>query len=124
MSDSDLDISNKSGSEGGSSPRRSSARPSDEGSDSDGSVQKRRPSDSELSDNESVRSGRSPSVRSGRSHSGGSENESHPASHSADSDRESAKASDNEASGNESEPAASNNEGSERGSYVGSDDSD
>ncbi|CAI5763414.1 polymerase-associated CTR9 homolog [Podarcis lilfordi] len=131
MSDSDSDNSNKSGSEGGS-PRRSSARPSDEDSDSDGSARKRRRSESEQSDNESVRSGRSPSVRSGRSqsvqsgrsHSGGSENESRPASHSADSDRDSDRASDHGGSGNESEPEASNNEGSERGSYGGSDDSD
>nr|XP_028587203.1 RNA polymerase-associated protein CTR9 homolog [Podarcis muralis] len=139
MSDSDSDNSNKSGSEGGS-PRRSSARPSDEDSDSDGSARKRRRSESEQSDNESVRSGRSPSVRSGRSpsvrsgrspsvqsgrsHSGGSENESRPASRSADSDRDSDRASDHGGSGNESEPEASNNEGSERGSYGGSDDSD
>ncbi|XP_044282068.1 RNA polymerase-associated protein CTR9 homolog [Varanus komodoensis] len=119
LSDSDSDNSNKSGSEGGS-PRRSSARPSEEDSDSDGSARKRRRSDSEVSDNESVRSGRSQSVQSGRSHSGGSENESRPASRSADSDR----VSDNQGSGNESEPEASNNEGSERGSYGGSDDSD
>ncbi|KAJ6665101.1 hypothetical protein lerEdw1_005332 [Lerista edwardsae] len=123
MSDSDSDNSNKSGSEGGS-PRRSSARPSDEDSDSQGSAPKRRRSDSEPSDNESVRSGRSPSVQSRRSGSGGSENESRPASHSADSDRDSDRASDNEGSVNESEPEASNNEGSERGSYGGSDDSD
>uniref|UniRef100_A0A0B8RTW5 RNA polymerase-associated protein CTR9 homolog n=1 Tax=Philothamnus irregularis TaxID=1899461 RepID=A0A0B8RTW5_9SAUR len=115
VSDSDLDNSNKSGSEGGS-PRRSSARPSDEDSDSDGSVRKRRQSDSEQSDNESVQSGRSPS--------GGSENESRPASRSADSDRDSERVSDNEGSANESEPEASNNEASERGSYHGSDDSD
>ncbi|XP_061466397.1 RNA polymerase-associated protein CTR9 homolog [Rhineura floridana] len=127
MSDSDLDNSNKSGSEGGS-PRRCSARPSDEDSDSDGSTRKRRRSESEQSDNESVRSGRSQSMQSGRSHSGGSENESRPASHSADSDRDSDRASDRASdhggSGNESEPEASNNEGSERGSYGGSDDSD
>uniref|UniRef100_A0A8D0DPK0 RNA polymerase-associated protein CTR9 homolog n=1 Tax=Salvator merianae TaxID=96440 RepID=A0A8D0DPK0_SALMN len=123
MSDSDSDNTNKSGSEAGS-PRRSSARPSDNDSDSDGSARKRRRSDSEQSDNESVRSVRSQSVRSGRSHSGGSENESHPASHSADSDRDSDRVSDNGGSGNESEPEASNNEGSERGSYGGSDDSD
>lgn len=132
MSDSDLDNSNKSGSEG-ASPRRSSARPSDEDSDSDGSARKRRRSDSEQSDNESVRSGRSQSVRSGRSQSvqsgrsrsGGSENESRPASRSADSERDSDRASDrDEGSGNESEPEASNNEASERGSYGGSDDSD
>ncbi|KAM3854285.1 RNA polymerase-associated protein CTR9 homolog [Vipera latastei] len=115
VSDSDLDNSNKSGSEGGS-PRRSSARPSDEDSDSDGSVRKRRQSDSEQSDNESVPSGRSQSV--------GSENESRPASRSADSDRDSERVSDNEGSANESEPEASNNEASERGSYRGSDDSD
>ncbi|KAH0620885.1 hypothetical protein JD844_021762 [Phrynosoma platyrhinos] len=131
MSDSDSNISNKSGSERGS-PRRSTARPSDEDSDSDGSTRKRRQSDSEQSDNESVRSGGSQSVRSGRSqsvqsersHSAGSENESRPASRSADSDRDSERASDNEGLGNESEPEASNNEGSERGSYGGSDDSD
>ncbi|XP_070619280.1 RNA polymerase-associated protein CTR9 homolog [Erythrolamprus reginae] len=116
VSDSDLDNSNKSGSEGGS-PRRSSARPSDEDSDSDGSVRKRRQTDSEQSDNESVQSGRSRSV-------GGSENESRPASRSADSDRDSERASENERSPNESEPEASNNEASERGSYHGSDDSD
>ncbi|XP_013907153.1 PREDICTED: RNA polymerase-associated protein CTR9 homolog [Thamnophis sirtalis] len=115
VSDSDLDNSNKSGSEGGS-PRRSSARPSDEDSDSDGSVRKRRPSDSEQSDNESV--------QSRRSQSAGSENESRPASRSADSERDSERVSDNEASANESEPEASNNEASERGSYHGSDDSD
>ncbi|XP_054827678.1 RNA polymerase-associated protein CTR9 homolog isoform X2 [Eublepharis macularius] len=115
MSDSDSDHSNKSGSVGGS-PRRSSARPSDEDSDSDGSARKRRRSDSEQSDNESV--------QSRRSHSGGSENESRPASRSVDSDRDSDRASDNEASGNESEAEASNNEGSDRGSYGGSDDSD
>uniref|UniRef100_A0A0K8RWF3 RNA polymerase-associated protein CTR9 homolog n=1 Tax=Crotalus horridus TaxID=35024 RepID=A0A0K8RWF3_CROHD len=125
VSDSDLDNSNKSGSEGGS-PRRSSTRPSDEDSDSDGSVRKRRQSDSEQSDNESVPSARSQSV--------GSENESRPASRSADSDRDSERVSDNEVSANESEPEvsnneasnneASNNEASERGSYRGSDDSD
>ncbi|ETE62950.1 RNA polymerase-associated protein CTR9-like protein [Ophiophagus hannah] len=114
VSDSDMDNSNKSGSEGGS-PRRSSARPSDEDSDSDGSVRKRRQSDSEPSDNESV--------QSGRSQSGGSENESRPASRSPDSDRDSERVSDNEGSANESEPEASN-EASERGSYRGSDDSD
>ncbi|KAJ7344466.1 hypothetical protein JRQ81_000416 [Phrynocephalus forsythii] len=131
MSDSDSDNSDKSGREGGS-PRRSSARPSDDDSDSEGSARKKRRSDSEQSDNESVhsgksqsvRSGRSQSVQSGRSHSGDSENESRPASHSADSDRDSEKVSDNEGSGNDSEPEASNNEGSERGSYGGSDDSD
>ncbi|XP_048340322.1 RNA polymerase-associated protein CTR9 homolog [Sphaerodactylus townsendi] len=123
MSDSDSDKSNKSGSVGGS-PRRSSDHPSDEDSDSDGSARKRRRSDSEQSDNESVQSGRSQSVQSGRSHSGGSENESRPASRSADSDRDSDRASVNAGSGNESEPEASNNEGSEQGSYGGSDDSD
>ncbi|XP_053108229.1 RNA polymerase-associated protein CTR9 homolog [Hemicordylus capensis] len=123
MSGSDSDNSNKSGSEGGS-PRRSSARPSDDDSDSDGSARKRRRSDSEQSDNESVRSGRSQSVQSGRSRSGGSESESRPASRSAESDHDSDRASDNEGSGNDSEPVVSNNEGSERGSYGGSDDSD
>ncbi|XP_025052507.1 RNA polymerase-associated protein CTR9 homolog isoform X2 [Alligator sinensis] len=115
VSDSDSDNRNKSGSEVGS-PRRSSARPSDDESDSDRSVRKRRQSDSDQSDNESV--------QSGRSRSGGSENESRPASRSADSDRDSDRGSDNEGSGrgsgNESEPEASNNEASEGGS----DDSD
>ncbi|XP_025938277.1 RNA polymerase-associated protein CTR9 homolog isoform X2 [Apteryx mantelli] len=115
VSDSDSDNRNKSGSEAGS-PRRSSVHPSDEDSDSDRSARKRRRSDSEQSDNESV--------QSGRSRSGGSENESHPASHSADSDRDSERGSDNEGSGrgsgNESEPEGSNNDGSEGGS----DDSD
>ncbi|KFQ74108.1 RNA polymerase-associated protein CTR9, partial [Phaethon lepturus] len=115
VSDSDSDNRNKSGSEAGS-PRRSSVHPSEEDSDSDRSARKRRRSDSEQSGNESV--------QSGRSHSGGSENESRPASHSADSDRDSERGSDNEGSGrgsgNESEPEGSNDEGSEGGS----DDSD
>nr|XP_042714821.1 RNA polymerase-associated protein CTR9 homolog isoform X2 [Chrysemys picta bellii] len=127
MSDSDSDNRNKSGSEVGS-PRRSSAHPSDEDSDSDRSARKKRRSDSEQSDNESVQSQRSHSVQSGRSHSGGSENESRPASRSGDSDRDSDRGSDNEGSGresgNESEPEASNIEGSEHGSEGGSDDSD
>ncbi|KQK82736.1 RNA polymerase-associated protein CTR9 [Amazona aestiva] len=115
VSDSDSDNRNKSGSEAGS-PRRSSVHPSEEDSDSDRSARKRRQSDSEQSDNESV--------QSGRSRSGGSENESRPASRSADSDRDSERGSDNEGSGrgsgNESEPEGSNDEGSEGGS----DDSD
>uniref|UniRef100_A0A8B9FMB8 RNA polymerase-associated protein CTR9 n=1 Tax=Amazona collaria TaxID=241587 RepID=A0A8B9FMB8_9PSIT len=115
VSDSDSDNRNKSGSETGS-PRRSSVHPSEEDSDSDRSARKRRQSDSEQSDNESV--------QSGRSRSGGSENESRPASRSADSDRDSERGSDNEGSGrgsgNESEPEGSNDEGSEGGS----DDSD
>uniref|UniRef100_A0A8C0AWF5 RNA polymerase-associated protein CTR9 homolog n=1 Tax=Buteo japonicus TaxID=224669 RepID=A0A8C0AWF5_9AVES len=115
VSDSDSDNRNKSGSEAGS-PRRSSVHPSEEDSDSDRSARKRRRSDSEQSDNESV--------QSGRSRSGGSENESRPASRSADSDRDSERGSDNEGSGrgsgNESEPEGSNDEGSEGGS----DDSD
>ncbi|KAM9373083.1 RNA polymerase-associated protein CTR9 homolog isoform 2-T2 [Phaethornis superciliosus] len=115
VSDSDSDTRNKSGSEAGS-PRRSSVRPSEEDSDSDRSARKRKRSDSEQSDNESV--------QSGRSRSGGSENESRPASRSADSERDSERGSDNEgsgrASGNESEPEGSNDEGSEGGS----DDSD
>ncbi|XP_062433607.1 RNA polymerase-associated protein CTR9 homolog isoform X2 [Rhea pennata] len=115
VSDSDSDNRNKSSSEPGS-PRRSSVHPSDEDSDSDRSARKRRRSDSEQSDNESV--------QSGRSRSGGSENESRPASRSADSDRDSERGSDNEGSGrgsgNESEPEGSNNDGSEGGS----DDSD
>ncbi|XP_050753816.1 RNA polymerase-associated protein CTR9 homolog isoform X2 [Gymnogyps californianus] len=115
VSDSDSDNRNKSGSEAGS-PRRSSVHPSEEDSDSDRSARKRRRSDSDQSDNESV--------QSGRSRSGGSENESRPASRSADSDRDSERGSDNEgsgrASGNESEPEGSNDEGSEGGS----DDSD
>ncbi|KFV59457.1 RNA polymerase-associated protein CTR9, partial [Gavia stellata] len=115
VSDSDSDNRNKSGSEAGSL-RRSSVHPSEEDSDSDRSARKRRRSDSEQSDNESV--------QSGRSRSGGSENESRPASRSADSDRDSERGSDNEGSGrgsgNESEPEGSNDEGSEGGS----DDSD
>ncbi|KFQ16152.1 RNA polymerase-associated protein CTR9, partial [Leptosomus discolor] len=115
VSDSDSDNRNKSGSEAGS-PRRSSVHPSEEDSDSDRSARKRRRSDSEQSDNESV--------QSGRSRSGGSENESRPASRSADSDRDSERGSDNEGSGrgsgNESEPEGSNDDGSEGGS----DDSD
>ncbi|KFP39680.1 RNA polymerase-associated protein CTR9, partial [Chlamydotis macqueenii] len=115
VSDSDSDNRNKSGSEAGSL-KRSSVHPSEEDSDSDRSARKRRRSDSEQSDNESV--------QSGRSHSGGSENESRPASRSADSDRDSERGSDNEGSGrgsgNESEPERSNDEGSEGGS----DDSD
>ncbi|XP_074774284.1 RNA polymerase-associated protein CTR9 homolog isoform X2 [Athene noctua] len=115
VSDSDSDHRNKSGSEAGS-PKRSSVHPSEEDSDSDRPARKRRRSDSEQSDNESV--------QSGRSRSGGSENESRPASRSADSDRDSERGSDNEGSGrgsgNESEPEASNDEGSEGGS----DDSD
>ncbi|XP_054246306.1 RNA polymerase-associated protein CTR9 homolog isoform X2 [Indicator indicator] len=115
VSDSDSDNRNKSGSEAGS-PRRSMVHQSEEDSDSDRSARKRRRSESEQSDNESV--------QSGRSRSGGSENESRPASHSADSDRDSERGSDNEGSGrgsgNESEPEGSNDEGSEGGS----DDSD
>ncbi|KFV15430.1 RNA polymerase-associated protein CTR9, partial [Tauraco erythrolophus] len=115
VSDSDSDNRNKSGSEAGS-PRRPSAHPSEEDSDSDRPARKRRRSDSEQSDNESV--------QSGRSRSGGSENESRPASRSADSDRDSERGSDNEGSGrgsgNESEPEGSNDERSEGGS----DDSD
>uniref|UniRef100_A0A5F4WFY6 CTR9 homolog, Paf1/RNA polymerase II complex component n=1 Tax=Callithrix jacchus TaxID=9483 RepID=A0A5F4WFY6_CALJA len=118
QSDSD-ENQNKSGSEVGS-PRRPRRQRSDQDSDSDQPSRKRRPSGSEQSDNESV--------QSGRSHSGGSENYSHPASPSAESDHESERGSYNEGSGqgsgNESEPEGSNNEASDRGSEHGSDDSD
>uniref|UniRef100_A0A8C5QGL7 RNA polymerase-associated protein CTR9 homolog n=1 Tax=Leptobrachium leishanense TaxID=445787 RepID=A0A8C5QGL7_9ANUR len=100
---SDSDDANRSGSEGGSSPRRSQQ------SDSDNAPwpNKRRRSDSG-SDKESV--------QSRRSRSGGSDN----ASQSPGSNRESDNEGSGRASGNESERQASENEKSERGS----DDSD
>ncbi|XP_030056843.1 RNA polymerase-associated protein CTR9 homolog [Microcaecilia unicolor] len=112
MSESDSDGNrNKSGSEAGS-PQRSSARPSDDDSDNEGWARKRQRSDSEQSDN--------PSVRSEKSRSVVSENESPLGSPAADSDGESVRGSENEGSGrgsaNESEQEVSNNDQSEHGS--------